>query len=197
MTRRQQRESRSVHHPQILHPNDSRFRIHHSLRIARLPHRASRRGMKNGVQTLPDDLQELGVGLDGRAGEILGSDEHGRHGVRGVHLSDALVACEGDLDVCGVGEPVWVDEGGVGHVGGGDANIAAGQGCDEGDDAGGVVVAVVRGTGDEVVLVSKVPGDVQVFDLWPIRGETGQSGRSLVGEVSSSGGRDFLPCCNC
>ena len=117
-------------------------------------------------------MQELGIGLDGRAWKIFGSNQHWCHGLGGKQLSNALVACEGYLDVGGIGQPVGIDDWLVGHVCRGDGDIAARKWCYKSDDARGVIIAVVGGTGDEIVLVSEVTSNVQVFDLRPIRGET-------------------------
>ena len=134
MPRRQERESGSVHHPEVSDANDSCFGIHHGVGIARLPHCTRRGGMEDGVQTLPDDLEELGIRLDGGAGEILGSNQHRCHGLGGEQLSNALVACEGNLDVGRIGQPVGIDERLVGHAGRGDADVAARKRCDKSDD---------------------------------------------------------------
>lgn len=67
--------------------------------------------------------------------------------------------------VRGAGEPVGVDEGLVGRVGGADGDVAPGEGRDKGGGEGGVLIAV-DGRGREVVeLVAEVGCDREVFDF--------------------------------
>ena len=129
--------------------------------------------MEYRVQSQTDGIEDLAIGLDGRAGEILRSDKHLCHGLSGEELSDALVTCNGNLDVCGIGQPIGVDERLVVHVCRGDADVATRKRCYESDGGGGVIVAVVGGIGDEIGLVPEVAGNVQVFDFRPVRGKTG------------------------
>lgn len=151
--------------------------------------------MPHGVEALADEMEDLGIRLDGWTGEILGPDQDGCHGFGGEQLSDALVARDGYLDVCGIGQPVGVDQRLVGHVGGGDADVATGERRDESDGDRGVVVAVIGATGDVVVLVSEVASSAKKFDLGPVGGESSKSGRGLVGERFPGRGWNFLPCC--
>ncbi len=150
--------------------------------------------MVDGIQALPDQVQDLIIRADLRAREVLRPYQDRCERLGGEELSHALVARDGDGDVCGVGEPVGVDERGVGHVGGEDADVAAGQRSDERDGDGAVVVAVVGPAGDEVVLVAEEAAYIQVFDLWPVRGEGSEGSFGLVGEGLAGRAGDFLPC---
>ena len=175
MTRRQERESRSIDNPQSTNANDLRIRIHDRIRITLLPHRARTRRMKHSVETLPDEIQNLLVGMHipRCSREILVADKNRFHGFRLVELARALVAGDHDGLVGGVGEPVGVDQRRVGHVGGGDVDCAARERGDEGDGHGAVLVAVGRRVADEVLLEAEEGGGYQVFDFGPVGGEFG------------------------
>lgn len=152
--------------------------------------------MEDGIETLTDEKKDLGISLNRWTREIFGSNQHWCHSLGGEQLSNALVACDSYRDVCGMGQPVRVDDGRVGHVCRGDADGATGKRCYESDRDRGIVVAVIGATGDKVVLISKVTTNVQILDLRPIRREPGKGGLSLVGERSSGRGWNFLPCCD-
>lgn len=92
-----------------------------------------------------------------------------------------------------MGEPVGVDEGRDGGVGGGDGEVTAGQGRDDGGGEGGVVVPVVGVARGEVLLVTQVGAQGEVFEFRPIGGESGERGKGLRGEGGAERVGDFFP----
>lgn len=187
MPRRQKRKTTRIHHPQIADPPHPRPRIQHRARVAAVPHLTRAAGVEDGTEALSDEGQDLRIRRDARAraGEVFPANEEGTHGLGLEEGAGAFVAGDGDGLVGGVCEPVWVDDGGVPGVGGGDGDGAAREGRDEDGGDGGVVVAVGGGIEDVVFLVTVVGGGGDIFELGPVRGEGGKVGEGGLGEVGA------------
>ena len=151
--------------------------------------------MEDGVETLPDEIQNLLVGfhVPGWSREVLVADENGLHGFRLVELARALVARNHDGLVGRVGEPVRVDQRCVGHVAGGYVDCAARERGDEGDGHGAVLIAVGGRVADEVLLEAEEGGRYEVFDFGPVGGEFGQVRLGGVGPFGAEVLGDFFP----
>ena len=185
MPRRQERKAARVHDPQALHPPHPRPRVEHRTGIGAITHLTRTTGVENGAETLPHKRQDILIRYDarGRTGEVLPTDKHGRHG-RGLEEgARALVARDGDGLVGRVGEPIGVDEWRGAHVGGGDADGAAGEGRDEHGGDGGVVVAIGGRVEDVVLLVAVVGRGGDVFQLGPVGGQGGEVSERGAGQV--------------
>lgn len=194
MAGRQEGERRGVHHAQAVHADHAGLGVDHRRRVARLAHGAGAGRVEDGGEALADEGEDLVVGAHGRAGEVFRPDQDGRHGLGGEELPDALVAGDGDGDVGRVGEPVGVDDGRVGGVGGGDVDGSARQRGDQRQRDGGVLVPVGGRVADEVSLVAEIGADVQVFDFGPVGGEGVEVGARAVREGCSFAFGDFFPC---
>ena len=193
MPRRQQRKHTRIHHSQPPRPKSPAPYIHHSHGIVRPPHLTRTNGMIDRIRTPFHNLLDLRIRLDRQAGERFLADAEPAHGLRGPELADAFEARDRDGEVRGVGEPVWVDKGSGGRVGGGDGEIAAGQGGDDGGGEGGVVVPVVGVARGEVLLITQVGAQGEIFEFGPIGGESGERGKGLRGEGGTEGVGDFVP----
>ena len=128
--------------------------------------------MEDADEALADGVEDLRIGADGGAGVALGADADGGHGGGVEDLAGALEGGDGDGDVLRVREPVGVDDGGVGGVGGPDGHVAAGVGRHGGRGDAGVVVTVLglvprrqvaeEGGRDDVLHVGPVGGEGDV-----------------------------------
>ena len=150
--------------------------------------------MVDGIEAFPNNVLDLRVALDVRARECLGAQHERRHGVRLPERAHALVARDRDLDVGGVGQPVRVDDGRDGRIGRGEAQVAARPRRAERDGQRGVIVAVVRVAGDEILLVAQVRAQREVFQLRPVGGVRGQLGQRLVGQGGAERLGHLFPC---
>lgn len=75
--------------------------------------------MINGTETLPNNLQDLRVGLDCiRTREVLVTNQDRFHGSRVEHLPYAFVSRDSNGLVGRVGEPFGVDDGRVSGISG-------------------------------------------------------------------------------
>ena len=193
MSRREQRERRSIHDPHALDANDPGPRVHHGPLVVPPAHSARRRSVPNGVEVPPDVSLDLSVGRDLFARVSFLADHEAPQRPRGEELAHALEARDGDVDVGARGQVVWVDERGDGRVGAGEGEVAAGAGRHERGGQGGVVGAVGRAGGPQVLHVAQVRGDGDVFRLGPVGGVGGQGGLGLVAPGSAEGCGDLFP----
>lgn len=106
----------------------------------------------------------------------------------------AVDGLDGEVDVGGGGEVVWVDEGWGGHVAISNRDRAAGERGHEGGGDGGVVVAVA---GISCLLVEVRAGVAvldQPFEFGPVRGEGGvKSGLGCGCEVGAVRRGELFP----
>lgn len=120
---------------------------------------------------LADPAADVGVGLDGGAGGVLGDDDAAQAG----HVARATERLHGEVKVGGGEEPVGADEGPDTRVGAGDGDVAAGLGRQHDGANGHVVVGWERGGGEG----SQCEGDV--FDFGEVGGEGGECGECAGG----------------
>jgi len=153
---RQKRKRRRVHYSQPLNPKHPGPAINHRQWIPLLPHAIRPRSVIHGVEAQFDSRQNLLIALHIHAGVGFRPDDHLPHNGCSERLPRALVRRDGDLLVCGVGKPVGVYEGLDGGVGGGDGDVAAGEGGHECGSEGAVLVCVVRSAGDVVFLEAEI-----------------------------------------
>ena len=117
MTRRQKGETRRIYHPQPSRSIDPTLRIHNRHRIRFLPHLVRGRGMIYGIETQFYYIQYFLVGFNLRARENLRTNDDLSHDRGCKDLACALVRCNGYLLICGMCEPVGVDQRLVSSVG--------------------------------------------------------------------------------
>ncbi len=104
--------------------------------------------------------EDVGVGGHVEAGEILGgADSNIVLSQDRPDFTGAFEALDCEFLICGIGEPVRVDDRRVSHISAGDCNITTGKGGDKTRVDGGVVVAVTRVFGLSVRLVAEVSTD--------------------------------------
>lgn len=127
MTGGQKRERGGVHDSQPVHTVNACLGVHDGGLVARLAHGARARRVEDGAEALADELQNLGVRGDVGAGKVLGAVQDRLHGFGGEKLSHALVARQGHGHVGRMGEPVGVDDGRIGRVGGRNVNCPSRQ----------------------------------------------------------------------
>lgn len=123
MSRRKQRERRSIHDTQALDANDSGAGIHDGSRIVDAAHGTRGSGMPDGVEVLADVILDLLVGGDFFARVILVADDEALHRFGGVELPYALEARYHDVNVGLLRQVVGVDERGNAGVGAGDGEV--------------------------------------------------------------------------
>ena len=123
MSRRKQRERRSIHDTQTLDANDSGAGIDDGFRIVDAAQGTRGSGMPDGVEVLADVILDLLVGGDFLAGIILVADNEALHGFGGVELPYALEARYHDVDVGLLRQVVGFNERGNAGVGAGDGEI--------------------------------------------------------------------------
>ena len=184
-TRGQKGKSTRIHHPQPTNTKDPSPRIHHRVRVPCSTHGISRGRMVDLGAALPDEIEDVGIGLDGGAGQLLGPDGDVCHVCE--DLPRAFEGRDGDLHVCGVGEPVGADNGQVGRVGGSDGDVAVGQRGEEDRGDGGVVEAVGERLAGWLRGIARVGVYWQVAGLGPVGGEEGERGVGGGGEAGSVG----------
>lgn len=148
--------------------------------------------MPDRTDVLLDIAHDLRIGLHRRAGEDFLADGDVVGGEVGPEIALALEGREGEVAVRGSGEPVGVDERGVGHGGAADGDVAFAEGGDEGGGDGGVVGAVDGVGGGEVADVEDCAGGEE-FELGPVGGEGAEGGLRGGGEAGEGGVGEVLP----
>lgn len=151
MPRRQERKRRSIHNPQSLDPNHPRLRVHYRRRIVPSPHSVRGRRMIDRVRIPPQILTDLRLCADIRARERFGANHNALQRPSAKDLPRTPESLHGEIQVARVAQQVGVHEGVGGGGGAVDGDGAAGEGREEHDGDGGVVLAVGGGVGEEVV----------------------------------------------
>ena len=111
MARGQDWEGRSIHNSQTLHADYFRVTVHNGFFVARMAHCARASGMRNGVETLADDIFDLCISLDLQTRESLVTDLERLQRLRLPESARTLESCDCDLYVCAIGQPIGVDYG--------------------------------------------------------------------------------------
>jgi hypothetical protein len=126
MSRRQQRKTRRIHHPQPLHTNHPRPRVNHSHRIVFLAHPTGTRSVPVLIAALHDVLQYVFVTSDVSAWHYFFDDDR-CHCFRLEEGARALERLHCDFAVGGMGEVIWVHDGEIEGGVGGDVHPASGE----------------------------------------------------------------------
>lgn len=190
----QEGEAARIHDPQVRDPVDPHVRIDDGARVRRPAHLARGRRVPQRGEAGADEAEDVGVALDGGAGDLLGSGGQVGEGASLPELALAPERGDGELDVDGVREPVRVDDGGVRHARAVDRDVAAAQGRDDRRGDGGVVAAVHRVLRLVVPLEAQGAADGQVLELGPVGGEGGVQGvTGGFGEVVPVERGQFFP----
>lgn len=124
-----------------------------------------------GVETQSDYIQNLFISLHLRPWENLRSDDNLLYDWSREYFTCALVRCNSHLLICGMGEPIRVDERLVCCIRRGDGDISTGQWCDKSNCEGAILICVMRSACDIVLLEAEVGAYGQEFDFGPVRGK--------------------------
>lgn len=141
--------------------------------------------MKDGQETLLDDLLELGIGgRDAGTGEglFMAIEQERLKGSGMEELTRPFVPGHGHLDVDSVGEIARVDNRPHGIVSGCEGDAAARLRHAQCHTHGHIIEAVVRVAAARHVLVTEIAGDSQVLDLGPVGRITIQGTAGLRGQ---------------
>ena len=164
MPRREERKRAGVHDAQVLRSVDACLAVDDGHAVVGAAHLASRGGVVDGHEAVLDKGEDVGVGRHVEAGEVLcGADGDVVLGEDGEDFAGTFEALDGEFLVGGIGEPVWVEDRRIGHVGAGDGDVPTGEGADKTRVDGSVVVTVARVFGLSVRLVSEISTDGQPF----------------------------------
>ena len=102
------------------------------------------------------------------AGKRLRADHDRLHGLGMEDCASAFEGRDGDFLVSGIKEPVGAHKGVCSGVVGGDRDVAAREGGDEGDEGGRIVLTVFRRIAQEIAAVAGVTVEAEELNVRPV-----------------------------
>ena len=124
--------------------------------------------MENGIEALPDMIQDFHIRSDLKAWEVFRPDENGLDGSGIEEVASPLEGCHRKFDIHRISEPIGVDHWWHCSVRRCDRDVSPRARRTERDCKRSVIVAITGIVSDIVPLIAEISAHCQELYFWPV-----------------------------